>query len=95
MRGAISQGLAITIGVNWYSNFDNPEGQLKEVYIGKGNLGVVRGGHAVCIYGASDLRQAFRVKNSWGRNYPLVWLSYLAMERLLHEQGEATLIVDR
>jgi hypothetical protein len=35
------------------------------------------------------------VKNSWGRAYPLVWLPYAAMERLLKEDGEATLVTDR
>jgi hypothetical protein len=38
------------IGVNWYSNFDSP---VRESYgrywIGRGNLGSVRGGHCVCV----------------------------------------------
>lgn len=40
----------ITIGVNWYTNFDNPildkDGKW---WIGRGNLGSIRGGHCVCI----------------------------------------------
>jgi len=56
---------------------------------------VVLGGHAVCLYGASDKRQAFRLKNSWGRSFPLVWLPYSRMEMLLRDQGEAVVAVDR
>lgn len=99
MRTCLSQGLPVTIGINWYENFDNPTpigGQRRADFtIGKGNLGQIRGGHCVCIYGASDTRQAFRVKNSWGRSYPLVWLPYTTMQRLLNEDGEATVVVDR
>jgi hypothetical protein len=49
----------------------------------------------VCVYGASDRRQAFAVKNSWGRSYPLAWLPYEVMVELLREDGEATVITDR
>ncbi len=99
MRTALGQKIPVSIGVNWYANFDTP--QLKgtyqprnEYWIGEGDLKNTRGGHCVCIYGASDRRQAFRVKNSWGKNYPLVWLPYATMERLITEQGEVTLVVD-
>lgn len=96
MRSGISFGLPIAIGVNWYSNFDTPITINDEYWIGKrATLGGIRGGHCVCIYGASDKRQAFRVKNSWGRGYPLVWLPYSVMQRLLDEEGEAALVTDR
>lgn len=95
MRACIGRGVPISIGVNWYANFDRPEGTGRDMWIGRGDLGRVRGGHCVCIYGASDRRQAFRVKNSWGRDYPLVWLPYETMQRLLDEYGEATIITDR
>ena len=95
MRAAIDAGLPVVIGVNWYSNFDDPVLSKGDHWIGLGDLGQVRGGHCVCVYGASDKLQAFRVKNSWGRAYPLVWLTYSAMQRLLHEQGEAALVTDR
>lgn len=101
MRTAIASNLPVTIGVNWYSNFDRPyhtlSGSKPDYIIGKdkSSLGVIRGGHCVCIYGASDRRQAFRVKNSWGKSYPLVWLPYETMQRLLNEDGEAALVTDR
>lgn len=40
----------VVIGVNWYSNFDNPVRDAQGYYwIGKGALGTVRGGHCVCL----------------------------------------------
>lgn len=98
MRAVIGVGVPIGIGVNWYSNFDGPtekwRGWHREHWIGQGGLGAVRGGHCVCIYGASDKRQAFRVVNSWGKKYPLVWLPYATMQRLIQEDGEVALVTD-
>lgn len=100
MRACLAKGLPVVIGVNWYSNFDTPVEKPDKFHkttfwIGEGNLGSIRGGHCVCIYGASDRRQAFRVKNSWGKEYPLVWLPYETMQRLLNEDGEATTVIDK
>lgn len=97
MRTAISMGLPVTIGVDWYSNFDKPEKQSNgEWWIGKGNLGYIRGGHCVCVYGASDRRQGFKIVNSWGLSYPLVYMPYKTMEQLILRQwGEAAIITDR
>jgi hypothetical protein len=103
IRTAIATGLPVTIGVTWYKNFDNPVAKrhklfgrwFDEHWIGEGDLGSERGGHCVVLYGASDKRQAFKMKNSWGRDYPLVWLPYETMEALLRDWGEAALVVDR
>lgn len=95
MRAAILSA-PVVIGVNWYSGFDRPVQKPDgDWWLPAGELGTVRGGHCVCVYGASDRRAAFRVKNSWGRSYPLVWLPYETMGRLLAESGEATVITDR
>lgn len=96
MRACILRGQPVTIGVNWYSEFDRPEGEGREFWVARdGRLTTTRGGHCVCVYGASDRRQAFRFKNSWGEEYPLCWLPYSVMERLLGEWGEATVVTDR
>jgi len=95
IRTALAAGLPVTIGVNWYENFDEPIQVKGDWWIGIGPLGRIRGGHSLVIYGASDRRQAFRLKNSWGRDYPLVWIPYKTMERLLNEYGEAALVTDR
>lgn len=97
MRTSLSQNRPVTIGVNWYVNFDQPilNPTSGHYWIGTGHLGGTRGGHSVCVYGASDTRQAFRIKNSWGSGYPLVWMPYSTMARLLAEDGEATVVTDR
>lgn len=95
MRAAINNDKACAIGVSWYSAFDKPQYYKSEFWIGRASFGTLRGGHCVCVYGASDVRQAFRIKNSWGSEYPEVWLPYKAMARLLKEDGESSLITDR
>jgi hypothetical protein len=96
VRTAIYNKIPCAIGVNWYSAFDTPQqtkwGQWR---IRANNLGYVRGGHCVCIYGASDSRAAVKIKNSWGREYPEAWLPYSVMERLIREYGEVAIITDR
>jgi hypothetical protein len=97
IRASIAAGVPVAIGVDWLQNFDRPVSEGRDWWIGRAGWEStpVRGGHCVCLYGASDRRQALRVKNSWGRGYPLVWLPYEAMERLLARDGEACLVSDR
>ena len=98
VRTAIANQLPAAIGVNWYTNFDTPVSKgtfTREYWIGQNSLGTIRGGHCVCIYGASDKRQAVAIKNSWGNSYPLVWMPYTTVSRLIREQGEFAVITDR
>lgn len=37
------------LGIPWYSNFDFPKRDGLRYWIGRGNLGYVRGGHAICV----------------------------------------------
>lgn len=95
IRTAIAMKMPVSIGVTWYSNFDNPILKGREHWIGEGNLGHVRGGHCLCLYGASDKRQAFKLKNSWGRSYPLVWIPYSTIDILIKDYGEFALVTDK
>jgi len=99
VRTCIAAGVPVTLGVDWMSNFDAPVRKSNGSYwIGEGDLGHVRGGHAICCYGASDRRQAVRLVNSWGKAYPLVYLPYTTLQRLLdgtEYTGEAAIITDR
>lgn len=101
IRCSISLGIPVVLGIDWHSNFDTPKAKLivknNEYWIGEGDLGRIRGGHAICLYGASDRRQAFALKNSWGREYPLVWIPYKVVEELIKasREGEACLVTDR
>ena len=95
IRTSIDRGAPVVLGVNWYENFDSPERSNGDYWIGRGDLGRIRAGHAVCVYGASDKRQAVRIVNNWGERYPLVLMPYSTVERLLQEDGEAALVTDR
>jgi len=97
VRAAISRGVPVAIGVNWYTAFDDPALWGGDWYVARvGSLGSIRGGHCVCVLGASDRRQAVAFTNSWGAAYPRkVFLPYPILARLLHEDGEASVVVDR
>lgn len=95
IRAAIYGGLAVAIGIDWYSNFDEPEIFNKERWIGISDLGWVRGGHCVCLYYMSDRRQAFKFMNSWGSEYAPAWLPYEVLDDLLDAYGEGVVITDR
>lgn len=98
IRAAIAAGVAVSIGVTWFTGFDTPEqkGVAREWWLPlPAAWGRSRGGHSPALTGASDRRQAFRLSNSWGPSYPQAWLPYSTMEKLLARQGEAALVVDR
>lgn len=98
VRGAVALGTPVVLGCNWYTSFDAPERRWpNRAWIGPNtDWGRVRGGHAVCIFGASDKNDAVCFTNSWGRAYPATtWIPYRSLERLLNENGEAALITDR
>lgn len=105
IRQAIAAGIPVNLGINWYQEFGAPvrwpresRGSPRyEYYIGTAaSWGRILGGHAITCVGASDKRQALALCNTWGTGYPfLVWLPYDAMTRLLHEEGEAGVVVDR
>lgn len=43
--------MPVVLGVNWYSNFDSPQLEGQRYWIGRGQLGSIRGGHAICVKG--------------------------------------------
>lgn len=103
VRTAIQCGTPVVFGVNWYSSFDHPvlkgvgdEPGRPEYWVGThAYIGYIRGGHAICAYAVSDKRQAVRWVNSWGQEYPRVWVPYDMIERLIREDGEVALVTDR
>lgn len=100
IRMGISLGVPVVLGIDWYSNFDSPVwGDFgaggNRWWIGRGQLGSVRGGHAICCFGARDDIEAFTLVNSWGQNYPIVNIPYGTVQRLLSDGGDAIVPVDR
>jgi hypothetical protein len=103
LRTSIALRIPGVLGINWYQNFDVPVQHHDEWWIGLDpatgkphtELGKIRGGHAICYRGASDMRQAFRLIQSWGTAYPDVWIPYEVVQRLIREDGEVGLVTDR
>lgn len=97
IRAAIDAAIPVAIGVDWYTGYDDPivKGNRERWLPLPADSGRVRGGHSVALVGASDRRQAFRLVNSWGHEYPPVWMPYATMEYLLGRRGEAALVTDR
>lgn len=61
-------------------------------------LGIPLGGHAYLLTGYSRTRHAFRMINSWGRNWGdkgRAWLRYGDLDSLLRSRGDAVGIVER
>jgi len=101
LRAAIFDGVPFVLGINWYTNFHAPEwGDFgkggKRWWIGRtAHLGSIAGGHAICGFGARDDIEAFTLVNSWGMDYPIVNIPYTTVQRLLDEDGDAIIPVDR
>lgn len=82
-----------TVGVNWYEGFDRPDASgLVQI------AGGIRGGHAFEVLGYDPSLQQFLAINSWGPYWGKLGrfiVPLAAMDRLLHEDGEATVVTTR
>lgn len=102
IRAAIAAGSPVAIGINWHHGFDSPierasgaRGRLERWLPSMSSAGSVRGGHAVCLAGASDRRAALLLVNSWGLDYPPVWMDYATMAALIARRAEVAVVTDR
>lgn len=93
----------IVCGLNWYENFDRPikhtfnGGRRQGFFIGEGDLGYIRGGHAIILNGYYRNRQGtewVRFQNSWGHDYPLVWMPIDTLSHVVAQGVEAALITN-
>ena len=48
-----------------------------------------------CGPGASDRQQAVVMINNWGNSFPLVYIPYKTLDRLIREDGEIACVVDK
>lgn len=89
---ALQAGPVIT-GVNWYDSFDQPD--TKGLVTISPNASV-RGGHEVEIFGVDMANRQLWMCQSWGPDWgqagTFCW-SFADYDRLLHEQGDATVFV--
>ena len=82
-----SAGSSVVLGPNWYGSMFTPD-QYGYLNIS----GAVAGGHAYTLIGYSNLRESFRVVNSWGRGWGedgRAWIRFADVDRLIKEDGEA------
>ena len=95
IRTAFSMFHPVVFGMNWYAKFNSPQMYNGEYWIGRqSSWGSILGGHAICAFACSDQRQAVCLLNSWGAQYPPVWISYNSINKLLSQSGECAVAID-
>jgi hypothetical protein len=83
----------VLLGLNWYSSFDRPASSGL-VAISKGAY--VRGGHEVLARSLDVDHQLIGIDNSWGTSWGAggsFTMGWATLDRLLHEQGDGTVLV--
>lgn len=84
----------VVLGMDWYENFDRPvkhafaNSTRQNFFIGEGNLGSIRGGHAIIAQGYYRNRAGeewIRLQNSWGWDYPFVWIPVPTLRKLWND----------
>lgn len=86
----------VIIGTNWYSSFDDTIGTKAEIVISPD--AEVRGGHEYELLGIDVTDRLVFGINSWGDSYGFngfFCMSWDTLNRLLHEQGDVTVLVPR
>lgn len=80
---AIKNGFALSFGMTIYKSFYDV-GKDGRVPVSRHSEGCL-GGHAMTIVGYDDVRQAFRIRNSWGPDWGdngYAWLSYKELSKM-------------
>jgi hypothetical protein len=87
------QNSAVSIGINWYSSFDNPPASgLLTISPGAD----VRGGHEPMLRGIDVTAQTVFGDNSWGTSWGVngsFSMTWATLDRLLHEDGDGTVSI--
>lgn len=81
------------LGVNWYTGMFTPD-SAGFIHVS----GELAGGHAILCNGYSITKNAYKLHNSWGKDWGIngeCWISKPDMIRLLAEQGEACIPLTR
>lgn len=89
----------VLLGIDWYEAWFQPTMSAlagHDYWLQPMSAaGRVAGGHEIGVWAASDKRQAFGLRNTWGNSWPsLVWVSYADVERMLASGADACVMVD-
>lgn len=79
MKQTLAAGYVIGFGFEVHSNFMSQEMATTGELHKPGPTDAVEGGHAVVLVGYDDVKQAFKVRNSWGKTWGqkgYFWMSY-------------------
>lgn len=77
VKTLLSMNLPIVIAITVDRSFDSLSAANNWTW--KSHSGKVRGGHAICVVGYDDTKQAFKVQNSWGKTWGdngFFWIDY-------------------
>lgn len=82
----------VIVGTNWYDSMFEPDSRdVIQISSNAQN----QGGHEYLIRGISWKTKRFRIRNSWSSKWGLqgdAWIPFGDMERLLDEEGDATIL---
>jgi hypothetical protein len=88
MKLSLYQNGAFMIGVDWLDGWFEPKTIAKGYPLVQKFEGEIAGGHALCVVGYDDHIKAFKVKNSWSRNWGrngYFYMSYDAVDQNLND----------
>lgn len=91
IKDAIASYIPTATSLQVFSGFYNLTGILIDA------TGTLQGGHAMCIIGYDDDKQAFEVLNSWGSNWGnggFCWISYKYVEEHGLNAGYASMTIE-
>ncbi|GHU21777.1 hypothetical protein FACS1894172_19580 [Spirochaetia bacterium] len=89
VKKSISENKPVIIGMEVYTSFSN----AKDVYNPGRQLGMYRGGHAMCVVGYDDTKYggAFEILNSWGTDWGnggYTWIPYTVFDQFAYHAYE-------
>ena len=77
----------VIIGITIYEGFDSPQKINGEYFYKNFNKKNSRGAHAITVVGYDDHRNAFKIVNSWGKNWAnsgYLWIDYEVFKKIVH-----------